>query len=384
MTLYELKESLATVGSELKKIESDISAKAANPTIPIEEIQSLKSKKKDVKERFDLLKEQHDELETEQKAKLKAKMNANSSKMNPDLSSHDPKSRIVAAKAELIRSTIRNRTISDETKAALGDNNATGGEKLLPKTVTNELLHEPFVKNPLRKLSDYTGISNLEIPKITFTIDDDDFINDEETAKEIKADGDSIAFGRHKFKVKVPVSETILAGTDTNLVQTVDRALQSGLAAKEKKVAFAVTPKAGEEKMSFYNVSITEISGETKYKSIKAAIADLHEDFRENTSITMRYSDYLDIIETLANGNTTLYNAPPEQVLGKPVEFCDSAVDPIIGDFKYSHFNYDPSFIYDRDKDVNKGIELFVLTAYFDHKIKLKSAFRIAKVVPEV
>lgn len=36
--------------------------------------------------------------------------------------------------------------------------------------------------------------------------------------------------------------------------------------------------------------------------------------------------------------------------------------------------------IYDRDKDVKTGIELFVLTAWVDHKIKLKSAFRIAEV----
>ncbi len=33
----------------------------------------------------------------------------------------------------------------------------------------------------------------------------------------------------------------------------------------------------------------------------------------------MRYADYLDIIEMLANGSATLYNAQPEQVLGKPV-----------------------------------------------------------------
>ncbi|MDX5824381.1 phage major capsid protein, partial [Bacillus paranthracis] len=110
------------------------------------------------------------------------------------------------------------------------------------------------------------------------------------------------------------------------------------------------------------------------------AIADLHEDFRANATIKMRYADYLDIIEMLANGSATLYNAQPEQVLGKPVKFCDSAVNPVVGDFRYSHFNYDPKMIYDRDKDVKTGIELFVLTAWFDHKIKLKSAFRIAEV----
>src|SRR5690606_16726082 len=113
------------------------------------------------------------------------------------------------------------------------------------------------------------------------------------------------------------------------------------------------------------------------------AIADLHEDFRENATIVMRYQDYMEIIEVLANHNITLYQAQPEQVLGKKVEFCDLAVDPVVGDFSYSHFNYDPQIIYDRDKNVRTGVWDFVLTAWIDHQIKLKSAFRIAKVEEE-
>lgn len=372
MNLYELKMSLKTVGDQLKETENSIVAKAGDPSVPIEEVQNLKNKKTELQERFNVLKEQHDQLEDKQKASLER----NKSKLD---GVEDPKAKVTAAKAELIRATVRGRQLSEEAKAALGDRNSTGGEKILPTTMTNELLHEPFVKNPLRDVSSYTSVTNLEIPKITFTLDDDDFIADTETAKEIKTDGDVVSFGRNKFKVFVPISETILAATDTNLVQTVDQGLESGLAAKEKKVAFAKTPKAGEESLSFYGVGIKEVSADNIYKAIKAAIADLHEDYRENAKIVMRYADYMDIIETLANGSATLYNAQPEQVLGKPVVFCDSAVDPVIGDFRYSHFNYDPQMIYDRDKDVKTGVELFVLTAWFDHKIKLKSAFRIAK-----
>ena len=147
----------------------------------------------------------------------------------------DPKQKVVAAKAELVRATIRGGTLSQEARAALGDKNSTGGEKILPSTMTNELLHEPFVKNPLREVSTFTSVTNLEIPKVTFTLDDDDFIADTETAKELKAEGDVVIFGRNKFKIFVPISETVLAATDTNLVQTVDQALESGLAAKEKK-----------------------------------------------------------------------------------------------------------------------------------------------------
>ncbi|MFT0564112.1 phage major capsid protein [Bacillus cereus] len=371
-TLFELKQNLSTIGQQLQKVENELSQKAIDPSATMESLQALQQSKKDLQMRFNVIKEQHDTMEAEQKAQFQTQTGLQSIE--------DPKQKVIAAKAELVRATIRGGTLSQEARAALGDKNSTGGEKILPSTMTNELLHEPFVKNPLREVSTFTSVTNLEIPKVTFTLDDDDFIADTETAKELKAEGDVVTFGRNKFKVFVPISETVLAATDTNLVQTVDQALESGLAAKEKKVAFATTPKSGEESMSFYKAGIKAVKGATLYKAIKSAVADLHEDFRANATIKMRYADYLDIIETLANGSATLYNAQPEQVLGKPVKFCDSAVNPIVGDFRYSHFNYDPNMIYDRDKDVKTGIELFVLTAWFDHKIKLKSAFRIAEV----
>ncbi|NIA60405.1 phage major capsid protein [Bacillus pacificus] len=371
-TLFELKQNLSTIGQQLQKVENELSQKAIDPSATMDSLQALQHSKKDLQMRFDVIKEQHDTMEAEQKAQFQSQTGLQAIE--------DPKQKVVAAKAELVRATIRGGTLSQEARAALGDKNSTGGEKILPSTMTNELLHEPFVKNPLREVSTFTSVTNLEIPKVTFTLDDDDFIADTETAKELKAEGDVVIFGRNKFKIFVPISETVLAATDTNLVQTVDQALESGLAAKEKKVAFTTTPKAGEESMSFYKAGIKTIKGANLYKAIKSAIADLHEDFRANATIKMRYADYLDIIEMLANGSATLYNAQPEQVLGKPVKFCDSAVNPVVGDFRYSHFNYDPKMIYDRDKDVKTGIELFVLTAWFDHKIKLKSAFRIAEV----
>ncbi|QII49477.1 phage major capsid protein [Bacillus paralicheniformis] len=386
MNLFQLKNALTTVGNDLHRVESEIAATAADPTIGIEKLRDLKSQKADLKERFDLLKDQHDTLEKEQQEEIKAKMNQQGAQQVKGMASPDPKQRKVAAKAELYRATMRGREVSQEVKAALGGVKAvladqeSGGEKLLPATMTTELLHEPFVKNPLRGHSTFTNEINLEVPKISFQLDDDDFVADTETAKELKSTGDVVKFGRHKFKVFAPISETILRGTDTNLVQTVDRALESGLAAKEKKVAFAVQPKAGEEHMSFYSVGLKEVKGVSRLKAIKAAIADLHEDYRENAKVVMRYTDYMDIVEELANGNATLYNAQPEQILGKPAVFCDSAVDPIVGDLSYSHFNYDLPVTYERDKNVRTGIEDFVLTAYIDHQIKLKSAFRIAKV----
>ncbi|UYE92030.1 major capsid protein [Paenibacillus phage LunBun] len=375
-TMYELKQNLVTVGQQLKKVEEQLAEKAIDPNASMEDIQALQGSKSDLKMRFDVIKEQHDALEAEQKAKLKANFEAKDNINSVD----DPKQRAIKAKAELIRSVMREQSVSIDVRQALGDNDTTGGNKFLPKTVSTDILVEPTVKNPLRELSSVTQITNLEIPKLHFTLDDDDFIADTETAKEMKADGDTVTFGRNKFKVLAGVSETVINGSDANLVSYVETALQSGVAAKEKKVAFTTNPKTGEEHMSFYKSGIKEIVAENMFDAITDAIADLHEDYRENAKIVMRYQDYKNIIKVLANGSATLYTAQPEQVLGKPVVFCDSASSPIIGDFNYSHFNYDLNALYDRDKDVKTGIEQFVVTAWFDHQIKLKSAFRIAKV----
>jgi HK97 family phage major capsid protein len=374
-TLYELKQNLATIGQQLQKVEAQLAEKAVDPNATMEEIQALQKSRDDLKMRFDVVKQQHDAMEAEQKAKFQAKNDINSV--------DDPKEKVIKAKAELIRAVMQGKPVPADVRAALGDRNSTGGEKFLPKTLSTEILTEPFVKNPLREISTVTQITNLEIPKLDFTLDDDDFIADTATAKELEQTGDVVTFGRYKFKVFAGISETVLNGSDVNLVTYVERALQSGVAAKEKKVAFTTTPKTGEEHMSFYSSGIQEVTGENLYKAIKAAIADLHEDYRENAKIVMRYQDYSDMIETLANGNATLYTAQPEQILGKPVVFCDSAVNPVVGDFSYSHFNYDLTVLYDRDKDVKTGIELFVITAWFDHQIKLKSAFRIAKKAPQ-
>jgi len=375
-TLFELKQNMATIGQQLQKVENELSQKAIDTTASMDDIKALQTSKSDLQMRFNVIKDQHDQMEAEQKAKFSQNQGIQGVE--------DPKQRVIEAKAELVRATMTGKPLSNEVLQVLGDNTtpATGGEKLLPKTVSDTLLHEPFVKNPLRNISAFTQETNLEIPKISFQLNDDSFIGDTETAKEIAATGDTVAFGRHKFKVFVPISETVLNGTNTNLVATVDRALESGLAAKEKKVAFATTPVTGEEHMSFYSTqnNIKKVQGENKYKAIKNAIADLHEDFRENAKIVMSYKDYSDIIEFLANGNATLYSAQPEQVLGKPVEFVDAAINPVVGDFQYSHYNYDLAMLRDRDKDVKTGIELFVLTAWMDHQIKLKSAFRIAEV----
>ena len=387
-TLYEMKEKLATVGAQLQAIEAEIVEKAANPAIPIEDISALEKQRDDIQKRFDLLKTQHDRMEEEQQAKLRKQPNF----------AGDEKAQLISAKAEFYRAQILGRPVSDKAMeilnstsplVAIPSGGATGGENFLPTTLINQLVHEPFTKNPLRPHIGITTIKGLELPRIAYSLDDDDFVNDSVAAKEIQLTGDKVAFGRHKFKVKVRIADTVLHGSDVGLVEYVENALQSGLAAKEKALSFAPAESVGDYgHMSFYKESggetaIKSVEGDTLYEAITKAIADLHEDFREGAQVCMKYSDYVTMLDTLSNSSRSLYGVQPAEIIGKPVFFSDSATIPIIGNFRYYHLNYDPQVVFDADKDVDKGEYIWVLTAWIDQQFLLRSAFRLAIVRDE-
>ena len=258
-----------------------------------------------------------------------------------------------------------------------------GGEKLIPTTLANELLREPIKDNPLREIMTITNTRGLEIQKVSYELEDNNFIKDNETAKEIKLTGDKISFGRFKFKVKCRVSDTVLYGTNADLVSYIEGALKEGLAEKEKICIFKTT-NSGEEHMNIYSSqnAIKEIEGEDLFKAIKLALADLEDKYCERASIVMKRSDYTNMIDKLSNFNTNFYDKQPDQVLGVKVVFCELAEKPIVGDFSQLHLNYDIDSVFDSGKDIENGQELFVLTAWADIRVKLKSAFRIAKVTP--
>lgn len=370
MKLYQMKQSLFNIGEEIQDVNEKITQKAASPNPKAsDEIKELQKTADSLQVRYDALNKQVKEKETEQSKKAKPTI------------SDDPKARFNHGFAELVRNTIHQKAIGPEIYQELCDDDTTGGNKFLPKTVSTDIITDPAVKNPLRDISVVTQIPNLEIPRLTFTLDDDGFIQDKATAKEIAAKGDTVAFTRNKFKVYVGISETVLLGSDADLTSYMEQALRNGVTTKERKVAFSEGETEEPLKhMSFYSSGIKSVNGADLYEAITQAVADLDESYRDNAKIVMAYKDYLSIIKVLANGSATLYNAQPEAVLGKPVIFTDAATTPVVGDFSYSQYNYDINTIYDQDKDVKTGINQFVLTAWFDHVIKLASAFRLAKV----
>ena len=378
---YLIMQNLEGVQAQLKAAVEHVDNLFSSPSSTIAERTEAENKVSDLKNRVVFYQNELKELDQEAAMKLEYQSKNNKSK---ELSE---KERVVKAKAELIRNTIAGKAQPKEVLNALGDGTTLGnGQKILPTTLMTELVTEPYAKNPLRGVSKFTNITNLEVPKIAFTLSDDDFLtSDTETAKEMAASASIIAFKRNKFKVYADITETVLRGTDTNLIAHVENALRSGMARKEKKIAFAETTSAPDT--SFYNKTsgnydIKAIEKASLYLAIKAALADLEDEYADNAKIVMRKADYFDLIEALANGNAALYQAQPETILGAPVIFCDLATKPVIGDFSYSQFNYDLDATYESDKNIKTGVTSFVLTAYLDHKILMKSAFRLATVTP--
>ena len=374
MNFYQIKKNAMDMGDELRQANEKLNEMLANPQVETADITAQQKVVDSAQERYNVAKKQMDKAEAEEKANLKPDKNA--VQMTPEQKKNK-------AFAELVRKTMAKEAVSNDIYQALGDDDTTGGNKFLPKTVSTNIITAPAESNPLRDISTVTQIPNLEIPRLSFTLDDDGFIQDKDTAKEIEAKGDTVAFSRNKFKVMVGMSETVLLGSDASLTSYVNQGLQNGVTVKERSVAFNPAPtKEAEKHMSFYDPSnnIKTVTGADLYEAITNAIADLHEAYRENATVVMSYKDYLKIIRTLANGSATLYGAQPSEVLGKPVVFTDAAVKPIVGDFSYSQYNYDINTLYDQDKDVKTGINYFVVTAWMDHQIKLSNAFRIAEV----
>ena len=376
----KIQQQLEGCRALLKEAVNKVDAAYADVTSTLEQRAALEATVKDLKNRVEKYENDLKELDDEAAKNFELENSIRNAR-----NSGDEK---IEAKAELIRATMKKEKVGQRVLNALGEGAGLGnGENLLPTTLMTELVTEPFAVNPLRGVSTMTNITNLEIPKLAFTLDDDDFLtSNSQTAKEMKLSASKIKFERKDFRVYADITDAVLRGSNVNLVGYVENALRSGMAKKEKKLAFAVGTTNPET--SFYNKTgsnydITAITKESKYLAIKAALADLEDDYADKAKIVMRRSDYFDIIEALANGNASLYQAQPESVLGAPVIFCDLATIPVVGDFSYSHFNYDLDATYESDKNIRTGITSFVLTGYLDHKIKMKSAFRLALVQGE-
>lgn len=379
MTLFELKEKIATLNAGISADADWIAEKAADPSVEMKDITTKEAHRKELTARRDMLQAQHDTMEEVQRRQLERKEKASPAGLSE-------KEKAMRAKAEFYRAALSGGDMKKayEGLGAIptGSADLGHGEHLLPRNMSGELLTEPMEENTLRRVEPVSQINGLEETKLDFSIEDAKLadVTDSETAREIQQDASTISYGRFKTKIVATVKDTVLHGTDFDLVSKVESALRSGLAIKEKMNAFRTVSDTKHDHMSFYLNSIKEVEGDDLIQAVINAWADLPEMFAGNASAVMRKQDYYAAIRKLANGAADLWGKKPEDVLGIPVVFNDRAVTPVVGDFRYSRQNYDVGAIYETDKDAKKGEYYFVLTAWGDHRIRLKSAFRLAKV----
>lgn len=401
MTLFEMKEKIFSLENERKTIADYINEKAADPNTKIEEIEEKQKKMDELTKRIDILQKSHDVEEKRQRAVLAMQ---NGGGAGTGMTEKEAK---IKVKADFYRDAITGNMAgkSYEGLGAIPANTADlgNGDKLLPTNLARELLVEPFEINPLRTIAHITNITGLEEPKLGFTIEDADLadVTDQQTANEIAMEGDTVSYGRLKAKVSATIKDTVLHGTDVDVVNAVEGALRSALAKREKHFAFqsatsiynSGTPDSAHRHMSFYDYTsytsasvltyaITAKEGATMYDAIVACLGDLADDFAANASVVMKKSDYFAMVKALANDSEALFGSKPQSILGYPVVFCDKATIPVVGDFSFYGINYDIGTIFETDKDAKKGEYYWVLTAWGDQQIRLKSAFRLAIVNP--
>lgn len=378
-SLFEMKEREAELNEAVASDAAWLADKAHDPSVPMEEIEKKKAHRDELIKRRDLFREQIIELEKAQKANVKRQAN------------ESEEERLAKAKGEFYKAALLGGDTMKVVKAYEGlgaiptnDADLGYGDKFLPTNLSNELILEPYETNSLRTIEPVSNITGLEEPKLTFDIEDADLadVTDKDTATEIEMTGDTVSYGRFKTKIKATIKDTVLHGSPLNLAAEVENALRSGLAIKEKMRAFATTSDTTHDHMSFYLTNIKEVKADNLIDAIIAAYGDLTDAFAANAKVVMRRSDYVAAIRELTNGAETLFGKKPEEVIGIPVIFNDRAVYPVVGDFRYSKQNYDIGTMFDTDKDVTKGEYYFVVTVWGDHQIKLKSAFRIAKLNP--
>ena len=382
MDLFTLKGKLAEILAAHKIANDEYMDSVASASADPKLRPDLKNKRDDLWDRAQEIRVEINRLEDEAKERLAIQVAEQAV-----ASGQSDEDKLIKAKAAFFRAIARGQEPSREVMNALqaiptGD---TGGESFLPTQLATSLVSEPFSTNPLRDIIRLSNVVGLELPRIAYTLADDDFVADESTAKELVAAGDKVSFGRFKSKVFCDISDSVLNGSDVGLVSHVENALRSGLAAKEKKVSFSSALAADQEHMSFYEDDsggsvIEEVPGATLFAAIKAAIADLHEDFRENAKVVMTYGDYVEMLTDISDGNAAFFTAPPEQIIGKPTIFCDLATTPVVGDYNYCGLNYEGTPTYESDKNIKTGDTTFALTAWFDQQRLLNSAFRLAVV----
>ena len=140
------------MGDEVRQANEKLNEMLANPQTPTEDIKAQQKVVDSAQERYEVARKQMEKAEAEAKKKLKP---------NSEPSQLSEKEKRAKAFAQLVRNTMAKQAVPASVYQALGDDDSTGGNKFLPKTVSTDIITGPQEHNPLRDISTVTQITNL-------------------------------------------------------------------------------------------------------------------------------------------------------------------------------------------------------------------------------
>ena len=257
------------------------------------------------------------------------------------------------------------------------------GNGLLPVTVSSELIGDIYDDDSLLAAITVTQIPGLRLPKATTekTVTDE-ALESGATATEHTMTDDVLTFGRFPARDVIAVPSSVLRGTNTDLAGYIEGKLQEIHRERMYRRMLSTTASGNYAHMSVYNaaVGVKKVTGATLYDAITAALAALPLAARRVAKVLMAPTDYYAMIKELAGGAQALFGAAAQEILGFEVVLCEGVGNPVVGDLKTIHVNYDDVLGMDVDKVVRTGVTDTVLYGDYDIQIEDANRLRLAAV----
>ena len=299
------------------------------------------------------------------------------------------------ARGAYLKSAITRQPLAPEVRDALViTTGANPGNGVLPIEVSRSLITDIYGEDRFLSALTHTQIKGLRMPAVTASPAADAVREaDGSTAAGATTLTDAVInFARYPGREKISEPSAILRGTETDLDAYITGRLQYDHRINMRKRIFAASSTTGDlAHMSVYttgsgNPGLTVVEGADVLNAVQLAIAALPDGVRENASVVMPYESWMALIQTLANGATTLFGKPTEEILGFKVITCDyvdADAGILVGDLSTIHVNYDDPLWLKTDEDIDLDMTKIVVGYDYDIRIEDKNRLRLAVVDPD-
>lgn len=273
------------------------------------------------------------------------------------------------------------------------------GAKVMPPRMIQNILQKARLLNPIRQIATITNIPNLIVPTWDGQKEVIGWVAEGASAVPVKSTPGQIKFVSNDFRVKSYISNSMLAGALDGVVNEIEADFAEGLAYTELHSIFG--KHEGFEYMSLSEqIKAFGQTEETKeyalaeedkgnagkvFATMSAALYDLADMHRMNATLVMSgptYAEYVLGMNDDGKNNIavveSVLRSQAETFLGHRIVLCSMVPKGqiFIGDFSRLHINLHNSITMKSDQDIDKDLQLFVLSGSMDIRIKDVEAFR--------